>query len=247
MNMKKTANLLFMAVLFFSLAACLEFNEVVQLKRDGSALLTLVIKMPDIVDKDKKSEDAQSKDLKDSAEDLLGGLSQGYQIVDQGQRQVNGLNLFTLSVSLPSLEGVKELYRHTGFKKKEGGKAEVSKGKDSFERIFLRSEHFKVKKTKEGTLLITRSFAAPKDGDKASSPKNDKGKEKDKEMEKMNQELEDAMLNAFYFTFEFVSPTEVKSSNATRVVGNTYRWETTFGFLSRNQFTMELEIADLPK
>ena len=242
--MKKYLSLLSKAALLFSLTACLEFNEITQLAPDGKAQITLVIKMPEI-DKEKKSSDAQNKDLEESASDLLGGLSQSFQIVKQEDKREFGISSYSLVVSLPSLAGVKDFYRNTEFKKKDGGKDEVKKGKDSFEQIFLQSEHFKVKKTKEGTLKITRAFQPPKGGLKSSSGSKD-DKEKSKEMEKLSKDLEDAMLNAFYFTFEFIPPTEVKSSNAGRIVGNTYRWETTFGYLSRNPFTMEMEIADLP-
>ncbi len=232
---------IFLTLLIVPGTGCLEFHEVVELKADGTAQLTLQIKLPDIAKK--KKDPSENKDVEAGVQELMGGLSKAFKLEKNITREEFGIATFQLVVSIPSLNEVKELYRQVDLKEKEGKKEEVKKSKDEFEQLFVKGEHFKIKRSKEGTLKITRTFTPPK----AGKAKPSKAKKGDKESENLNQEIEDAVLNAFYFTFEFLSPTEVKSSNAQWVVGNTYRWETTLGYLVKNPFTMEIEIAETPE
>jgi hypothetical protein len=111
------------------------------------------------------------------------------------------------------------------------------KGKEAFDQLLSKSS-YQVKKNKTGTFTITRGFKPPK------LPKKKKA---DKGEGKMNQELEEMFLNMFRFKFEVFVPGDVGSNNAEMVFGNNLRWETTFGYLTRNPMMMEFEIPSTPE
>jgi len=227
---------LLIAVAIFSLSACLEFHEIIQLKADGSAQMTLQIKVPQLP---KKPGESTDKDPSKEATDLVEGLTGGMHLEKNEKTEINGITVFRAVVSLDSLNDVRTLYQKVHLKESDPKKQEEKKGKDEFEQLFSKSNHFVVS-SKGDTLNITRSFTPPK----AAKPKPEP-KEADKD--KFSKEFEDAILNTFYFTFEFVPPAEAMSNNATLVVADTYRWETCLGYLLKNPFKMEIQIPNTPE
>lgn len=226
----------FAILIVFALTACLEFHEIVQLKADGSAELSLQIKVPQFP---KKAGD-EDKDPSKEAQDLIEGLSGSLRLVKKDKSDANGVTIFRVVVAMDSLNQVKDLYQKVRLKESDPKKQQEKKGKDEFEQLFIKSHHFQVSGKGADTLTITRSFTPPK----IAQPKPEK---KDADKEKFGKEFEEVLLNSFYFTFEFIPPADVTSSNASWVVADSYRWETCLGYLLKNPFKMEIQIPMTPE
>ena len=160
------------------------------------------------------------------------------QLKSREEKTEYGKTTFTLSAAMNSLAGIGQIYQGIG--KAEADEKEKKGGKEVFDEIFSKKNDYQVKKTKDGHLLITRSFAPPKNAKK-------KPEKKDKNSAELSKDMETMMLNAMTFQFEFFSPTEVIRSNATQVFGNNLRWDVSLGYLSEKPFKMEIEIAATPE
>lgn len=236
--MKKLA-LVFQACLCFLLVGCIEFDEVVQLLPDGGVDFALTVLVPEMPDK--KAED-KTKDMNRELEEVFGALA-GAKLIGKGEETKFGKQRVWFSASLPSLETLGDIYSGIGKGGKESGaekKAELQKGREALDHIFSQRSNYKVEKTKQGTLKISREF-------KPGKIKEKKVDKKDKETEELSKNMEEMMMNSMTFRFEFFSPTEILSSNATGKYGQSLRWEASLGYLSKNPFKMEFEIASTPE
>lgn len=233
----KRVQLFFFALTLSLLTGCLEFNEVTQLKPDGGVDFTLSIQLPDFPDK--KKEDEKKKEAERDIEEMFQAMAGTVQLKKKEEKTEYGKTTFTLAASLDSLARIGQIYQGIGKaeagKEKKGGK----EGKEIFDEIFSKKNDYQVKKTGNGSLLITRSFAPPK---KAKKKAEKKGKDED-----FSKEMETMMLNAMTFQFELFLPTEVVRSNATQTFGNNLRWDVSLGYLSENPFKMETEIKSTPE
>ena len=148
----------FAILIVFALSACLEFHEIVQLKADGSAQLTLQVKVPQFP---KKAGD-EDKDPSKEAQDLIEGLSGSLRLEKKEKSDANGVTIFRVVVAMDSLNQVKDLYQKVRLKETDPKKQEEKKGKDEFEQLFIQSHHFQVNAKNADALTITRSFTPPK-------------------------------------------------------------------------------------
>lgn len=218
------------------LTGCLEFNEVTQLKPDGTVDFTLSIQLPDFPDK--KKEDEKQKEAERDIEEMFQKMAGSVQLKGKTEKTEYGKTTFTLAAAMDSLSGIGRIYQGIG--KAESGK-EKKEGKEVFDEIFSQKNDYRVKKGGSNSLIITRSFVPPKKAKKKAE------KKKDKDSVEFSKDMEVMMLNAMTFQFEFFSPTEVIRSNATQVFGNNLRWDVSLGYLSEKPFQMEIEIAATPE
>lgn len=224
--------LILLSLCFFS--GCLEFSEFTQIQSDGSVNYELRITIPDFPEKDKKKD--PDKDVeKDIAEFMKETHVKGLTPVGNEDKKVDGLKIMAIKLKGNSLLDLNGLYASIGKGPKEKG--DKKKGKEAFDQLFAKSG-YQVKKTKSGTLKISRAF---------TPPKMPKAKKSDEGEKKMNKEFEEMFMNMFRFKFEVFVPTELVQSNAEMVFGNNLRWESTFGYLTKNPMTMEFEIRSNPE
>lgn len=235
--MKKLA-LLFQACMVLMLVGCIEFDEVVQLRPDGHVDFTLTVLVPELPD---KKTDDKTKDMDKELEEVFNALG-GAKLLGKGEETKFGKQRVWFSASLPSLNTLGDIYSGIGkgSKAEDSKKAEMQKGREALDHIFSQRSNYKVEKTKQGSLRISREF-------KPGKIKEKKPDKKDKESEELSKNMEEMMMNSMTFRFEFFSPTEVLSSNATGKFGQVLRWEASLGYLSKNPFKMEFEIAATPE
>lgn len=231
----KLTSLAGIALTLSLLTGCLEFNEVTQLKPDGSVDFTLSIQLPDFPDK--KKDDEKQKEAERDIEAMFQQMAGAVQLKGKTEKTEYGKTTFTLAAAMDSLTRIGQIYQGIG--KAESGK-EKQDGKEVFDEIFSQKNDYQVKKGGNNSLIITRSFAPPK------KPKK-KPEKKDKDSVEFSKDMETMMMNAMTFQFEFFSPTEVIRSNATQVFGNNLRWDVSLGYLSEKPFKMEIEIAGTPE
>lgn len=231
----KRLHCLFAVLTLSLLTACLEFDEVTQLKPDGSVDFTLSIQLPDLPDK--KQDNEKQKETQRDIEEVFQKLSGAVQLKGKEEKTEYGKTTFTISASMDSLARIGQMYQALG---KSDSQQEKKDGKEIFDELFSQQASYRVQKTKRNSLLISRSFSPPK---KAKAKPAKQGKD----TEAFSKDMEGIMLNAMTFQFEFFSPTEILSSNATQRFGNNLRWDVSLGYLSEKPFKMEIEIASTPE
>lgn len=233
---------LYSLLLLFIQGACIEINEVAQMKEDGSALLNLSIFVPDIDEKKNGKTEVKGK----KPEEIAKGLSQvrvsGVKFLGEQEKKVNGLNQVSLSFDLSSLRDNAKLYQaldtldKASTEKKEGDKTQLA-----FDKIFSNSPYV-LRKDGSGNILITREFKPTPELLKKPAKKPSKDGQAD-----FSDEMGDIFLNMIYINFEFFSPTEVISSNAQEQFGRNLRWKTSLGYLMKNRLRMEMKIRSSPE
>ncbi|GEM_PF-4806705 len=234
---------LFSFLLLFIQGACIEINEVVQMKENGSALLNLSIFVPDIEDK-KGSTNVKSKNPADIAKSLAEGDIDNIKFLGEQEKKMNGLNQVSLNFELSSLKDSVKLYQKIEEAEKANPeKKESDKNKAAFDKIFSQSR-YEIKKDKSGTITISREFKPTPDLLKKASKKQNKKDPNDFSNEM--GDMGDLFVNMIYVSFEFFSPTEIISSNAQQQFGNNLRWKTSLGYLMKNKMTMEIKIKSSP-
>jgi len=226
------------ACLALSLVACIEFDEVTQLRPDGSADFTLTVLIPELPE---KKTDEKAKDVEKEIEEVFQALGAGAKLTGRGEETKFGKQRVWFSASLNSLRSLGDIYSGLGKGSGKASKAETKKGRDAFDNLFSQRNDYRIEKGKAGTLKISREFKPGKIKEKKPEKKSSK------EAEELSKNMEEMMMNSMTFRFEFLSPTEIVSSNATGRFGNLLRWDASLGYLSRNPFKMEMEIASTPE
>ena len=234
--MKKLA-LVFQACLCFLLVGCIEFDEVTQLRPDGGVDFTLTVLVPEMPD---KKGDDKTKDMNRELEEVFSALA-GAKLLGRGEELKYGKQRVWFSASLPSLKTLGDIYSGLGKNSAKEEKGESKKSREALDHIFSQRSDYRVEKTKQGTLKISREFKPGKFKDKKPE------KKESKDAEELSKNMEEMMMNSMTFRFEFFSPTEILSSNATGKYGQALRWEASLGYLSKNPFKMEMEIAATPE
>ena len=234
--MKKIAAAL-QACLCFLLVGCIEFGEVTQLRPDGSVDFTLTVLVPEMPD---KKTDSKTQDMNRELEEVFAALA-GAKLLGRGDETKFGKQRVWFSASLPSLKTLGDIYSGLGKGSAKEDKESPKKSREALDQLFSQRSEYRVVKTKQGSLKISREFKPGKIKEKKPE------KKESKEAEELSKEMEEMMMNSMTFRFEFFSPTEVLSSNATGKFGQTLRWEASLGYLSKNPFKMEFEIASTPE
>lgn len=152
------------------LTGCLEFNEVTQLKPDGTVDFTLSIQLPDFPDK--KKEDEKQKEAERDIEEMFQKMAGSVQLKGKTEKTEYGKTTFTLAAAMDSLSGIGRIYQGIG--KAESGK-EKKEGKEVFDEIFSQKNDYRVKKGGSNSLIITRSFVPPKKAKKKAEKKERQG------------------------------------------------------------------------
>lgn len=236
LNMGKFKYIFLILALIF-LPSCLEMNELIQLQNNGSALFTLRISIPEFPEKGKKGPGSGKEDFEKEIGEMFAKTSyKGLELVSKKEEKVFGINNFILQIKANKLGDLQKFY--SGMKADKKGK-KSDEGKEAFDELFVKSP-YKIKKTKQGTIRISRSFFPPK-------IKKKKEKSGDKKKDQFGKGLEEAFSNMFRIRFEFMSPTRVISSNAQRSFGKDLRWETTLGYLMKNPYDIQIEIDASPE
>lgn len=233
---------IFSCLLLFIQGACIEINEVIQMKEDGTTLLNLSIFVPDVPD-DKASSKTSAKGKKpeDIAKSLAGANISGIKFLGEQEKKINGLNQVSLNFELASLQDISKLYQTIDEAEKASDEKKGANPQASFDHIFSKSP-YTVKKDSSGNIIITREFKP--------DPKNLKPKPKVKKKEgdlDFGDEMGDVFLNMIYITYEFFSPTDIISSNAQQQFGRNLRWKTSLGYLMKNPLKMEIKIKSSPE
>lgn len=234
--MKKFAVAL-QACLCFLLVGCIEFDEVTQLRPDGGVDYTLTVLVPEMPD---KKTDNKTQDMNRELEEVFQALG-GAKLLGRGEETKYGKQRVWFSASLPSLKTLGDIYSGLGKGSAKETKESPKKSREALDHLFSQRSDYRVQKTKQGTLKISREFKPGKIKEKKPE------KKESKEAEELSKEMEEMMMNSMTFRFEFFSPTEILSSNATGKFGQTLRWEASLGYLSKNSFKMEFEIASTPE
>lgn len=227
-------------LLLFIQGACIEINEVVQMKEDGSTLLNLSIFVPDIPDKKGAATSAQGKKPEDIAKSLGQANIPGIKFLGEQDKKINGLNQVSLNFELASLQDIAKLYQTIDEAEKASAEKKEGNPQASFDHIFSKSP-YTIKKDSSGNILISREF---KPDPKSLKPKPKKVK-KEGELD-FGDEMGDIFLNMIYITYEFFSPSEIISSNAQQQFGNNLRWKTSLGYLMKNPLKLEMKIKSSP-
>jgi len=233
---------LFFILLVFP--ACLELGELVKLQTDGRVNFTLRFSIPEIPEKKGVPKSKDDNELEDEIQKMLFAPGRGgLKLINKEEKEITGIKYFGIEILAQTLGDLTKLYKSmTQQNNKASDKDKKDDaGEEAFRQLFQNSP-YKVKRTKKGTLQISRSFNPPKLKKTKKSPKKDK--DSSDEMGKM---LEDKILNTFRIRFEFISPTTVLNSNALHSRGRDLRWETTFGYLLREPFEMKIEIQSTPE
>lgn len=228
-------------LLLFIQGACIEINEVVQMKEDGSTLLNLSIFVPDIPDKKGSSTTTKGKKPEDIAKGLGQANIPGIKFLGEQEKKINGLNQVSMNFELPSIQDISKLYKAMDTETKSEDEKKEGNPQVAFDSIFSKSPYV-IKKDSSGNLLITREF---KPDPKNLKPKPKKAK-KEGDLD-FSDEMGDIFLNMIYITYEFFSPTEIISSNAQQQFGNNLRWKTSLGYLMKNPMKMEIKIKGSPE
>jgi len=231
-------------LLLFIQGACIEINEVIQMKDNGSALLNLSIFVPDIEDKKNPNNKTEVKGKK--PEDIAKSLGQGdienIKFLGEQEKKVNGLNQVSVNFELTSIKDNFKLYQKLdALDKGSSEKKEDDKTQIAFNKIFADS-HYTLKKDGAGNVLITREFKPTPELLKKPVKKASKDGQPD-----FSNEMGDIFVNMIYINFEFFSPTEVISSNAQEQFGRNLRWKTSLGYLMKNKLVMEIKIKSSPE
>lgn len=242
--MSKTSKIFLMLLTVLWIPGCLELYELTQPKSDGSGTLTLRISLPDFPDKEDKEGQGKDKDIEKEIEESFktSGLK-GIELLDKSEADEFGLKSFTLKVGSQKMTNLPKIYtamKAADEKKGSSKKNKSKKSKEALNELFTKSP-YRIKKTKNNSIIITRKFSPPK-----ALMKKTKSKE-GKKQEELSKELEETFLNAFRLSFEFMSPTQVISSNAPVQFGNDLRWQTTLGYLVKNPFEIRMEIEATPE
>jgi hypothetical protein len=234
----KKLGLLIQACLTLLMAGCIEFDEVVQLRPDGAADFTLIIMVPELPEKDG---DPKSKDVNKEIEEVFQTLGAAAKLTGRGEKTEYGKQRIWFSAFLPSLRSLGDIYSGLGKGSAKDKKDGMKEGREAIDHIFSQRSDYKIEKTKQGSLKISREFKPGK------PPKKKAEKKENKQQEELSKNMEEMMMNSMTFRFEFFSPTEVLSSNATGKFGQALRWEASLGYLSKSPFKMEMEIASTPE
>ncbi|HEX5034496.1 MAG TPA: hypothetical protein VFW62_08460, partial [bacterium] len=221
----------------FLLVGCIEFDEVTQLRPDGGVDFTLTVLVPEMPD---KKTDEKTQDMNRELEEVFAALD-GAKLLGRGEETKYGKQRVWFSASLPSLKSLGDIYSGLGKGSGKESQESAKKSREALDHIFSQRNEYRVEKTKQGNLRISREFKPGKV--KAKKPE----KKESKEAEELSKNMEEMMMNSMTFRFEFFSPTPVLSTNATGRFGQALRWEASLGYLSKNPFKMELEIASTPE
>ena len=157
--MKKIFNLLFILLISWGLSGCIELYELIQLKADGTAVWTFRVSIPDFPDKKQKGKTGED-DVDEGMADIFSSINKkGLQLVEREEEVKYGLKIFSIKVAANQLEDINQIYKGMGEKKNKSGKKK--KGKDELDQLYGGSP-IKVKKNKDGSLKISRTFKPPK-------------------------------------------------------------------------------------
>lgn len=225
----------------FIQGACIEINEIVQLKDNGNTQLNLSIFVPDMPDKKGSKTTTQGKKPEDIAKSLGQANIPGIKFLGEQERKMNGLNQVSINFELPHLTDIAKLYQAMDTDSKSDSGKKEDNPQVAFDSIFSKSPYH-LKKDSSGNVLITREF---KPDPKNLKPKPKKAK-KEGDLD-FGDEMGDMFLEMIYINFEFFSPTEVVSSNAQQQFGNNLRWKTSLGYLMKNPLKMEIKIKSSPE
>ncbi len=238
----KITKLLFISfLLLFIQGACIEINEVVQMKEDGSALLNLSIFVPDIPDKKGSTTSVKSKKPENIAKSLGQVTVPGIKFLGEQEKKINGLNQVSLNFEFTSLKDIAKLYKAIDEEAKNDAQKKDEKPQVAFDSIFSKSP-YEIKKDSSGNILISREFKP----DPQSLKQKPKTPNKDMEAG-LNDEMGEVFLNMIYITYEFFSPTDIISSNAQQQFGRNLRWKTSLGYLMKNPLKLEVKIKSSPE
>ena len=236
--MKNWIGLLASACVATLLVACIELDEVTQLRPDGGVELTLTVLVPELPETQKNE---KGQDVDRELEEVFQALGSSAKLTGRGEETKYGKQRIWFSASLPSLRSLGDIYSSLGKGSGKESKESEKKSREAIDHIFSQRSDYRVERTKQGSLKISREFKPGKPGSKKADKKSSK------ENEELSKNMEEMMMNSMTFRFEFFSPTEVLSSNATGKYGQALRWEASLGYLSKNPFKMEVEIASTPE
>ena len=240
----KTLRILLLPILCLVMTGCLELHEIIQWQKDGSAIYTMRVSIPEFPEKDGGKKGKKDKDVEEDIEELFRNTAgTGLQLLDKKDQELFGLKVFSLKLKAEKFPDLNKFYKKMSMGKKakaaEGKKKGKDQGKEAFEQLFTKSP-YKFKKTKNGTIQVSRSFSPPK----IKKPKKSKKKEDKKQLGK---ELESTFMNMFRLRFEIFIPTELVESNAQIIFGSNLRLETTLGYLMKSPYEINFEVKSTPE
>lgn len=217
---------------------CLEISELLKINKDGTVDYTMSISIPELPEKGGKKGVEDQKEMEEDIQEFFSvNVGKGLAFVGKSDEVLHGIKVFSLKLKADKLTDLNQFYKLLAKKPTTNKKGEKDKGKEAFNQLYS-TALFKVKKTKKGTLKITRSFSPPK-------IKEDTSKAKDKE--KLGKDLDKMVMNMLGFRFEIIVPTQVIETNGLQIIPGDLRWETTMGYLSKSPFELNFEIQSTPE
>ncbi len=238
-------------LILFSLSACFQFEEVLQLSENGEILMDFQMKIPMEPGQGKKDKKPTPSDptLKGLKEGLRQEEIAPLKLIKVKEESRDGYVWGGFTLSAPSLKDLKKFYQNFDLKSSppkvplgDEKPSNEKAGKDKVLEETLAKGDFKIQKLKNGHLLITRTFTPPP----AQIEKKSAARQKNGKQEESAQNPEDGLMDIVSFRFEFISPTNVISTNAQQQYGRSLRWSTNLGYLTSKPFKMEMEIESNP-
>lgn len=218
---KRILAVLVVLALSISMVGCLDIEEKVALKNDGTTFLTLKVRLM----MEGKGVKSDSTDI----QDLGKGIS-GIEVVESSTKSIYGQTISIVTIKGSNFSAIKKAFATLP-------KGDKQEQKDIGE-VFSEKGFYNIK-AKGNRLVITRTINKINMGDKAA-----KGKKK---KDDFGAEMASMMFGGIAMRFDLEVPTKVISSNAENQDGNTLHWVIPLSYLQKNKVTLQAEIESTPE